>query len=102
MPKTLLTLAALILAGSVGVANSARAGCCNLVKIDPELPVVGLRVCELGPSGECALVLFEGSVGLGDVENVCTVEDTILYQENEGGGYGSFAEAFCLGADVEI
>jgi hypothetical protein len=86
------------------LAVEARAGCCNVVKLDADLPTVTLKVCERSETGGCGVVLFEGNLSVGQTENVCTVEGTVLYQERavSAGAYGPPVEALCDGADVEI
>lgn len=86
------------------VSAEARAGCCNVRKIDTELPTVSVRVCEADAAGACGTLLFEGQLSVGGVANVCTVEETVVYQERpvSGGDYGAPVSAVCDGAEVEI
>ncbi len=101
MPRTVVALVAL--AASL-FAFESRAGCCNVVKLDPEVPTVSVRVCEPESTPLCDSVIFEGSLSVGQSESVCTVDDTILYQERPaaGGAYGAAVTALCDGGDVEI
>ena len=92
----LLTLSLLLL------ADAASAGCCNLVKVDEEVPTVILRICEPGIGSSCATVLAERPISVGEIENVCTVSDTIVYLEDLGAGFGAPVEAVCSGVDIEI
>ena len=64
---------------------------------------MGLRVCEAGGQIPCGVVLHEAPLSVGEIANVCTVADTIVYQEAAPGSpYGPLVEAVCDGADVEI
>jgi hypothetical protein len=95
-----------ILAGLtfIFLIGEARAGCCRVVKVDPETPPVQVRVCEPQASGECANVLFLGTLALGESENVCSAAPTVAYQEYDGGlaAFGPPTVAVCDGGDVEL
>lgn len=95
---------ALVLLLSLFATQPARAGCCDVVKLDPELAPMTVRVCEAGPGSACGAVLFEGDLALGDEAHVCTAGETVLYQERplSGGEFGPPVTAICDGADVEI
>jgi len=86
------------------LATEAQAGCCNVVKLDPEAAPMRVRVCEAGAGGACGTQLFEGDLALGELANVCTIEPTVVYQERSvaGGEYGPPVTALCDGSDVEI
>ena len=86
------------------VAGQARAGCCRVVKVDPETPAVSVRACEPDSSGGCGSVLFEGPLALGGEAAVCSATDTIVYQEWDEllAAFAPPVEAICEGGDVEI
>jgi hypothetical protein len=88
----------------LAIGSEVRAGCCNVVKIDAEVPAVSVRVCEADAAGGCGTLLVETELAVGGVTNVCTVGDTVVYQERPaaGGAYGPPVSAVCDGADVEI
>ena len=93
----------LMTAATVLFAESARAGCCNVRKIDPTLPTVTLRVCAPDAAGACGSLLFAGPLAVGESQAVCSADDTVVYQEAApGGSFGAFVEAVCVGMDVEI
>ncbi|HEU4429357.1 MAG TPA: hypothetical protein VFT98_11430 [Myxococcota bacterium] len=84
-------------------AEAAHAGCCTVRKLDETFPSVTVRVCEPNAAGECGSVLFAGPLSVGDAQNVCSAQDTVLYREAAPGEpFGPFVEAVCSGADVEI
>jgi hypothetical protein len=95
-----------ILAGLIFsiVAAEARAGCCRVVKVDPETPPVQVRVCEPQVSGECGNLLFLGTLALGESENVCSAAPTVVYQEYDDllAAFGPPTVAVCDGGDVEL
>ncbi len=95
-------LSAVLLVLAALAAHPARAGCCDVRKIDGVAPAVSLRVCERSSAGACGATLFEGPLGLGQAQRVCTAGDTILYQEDLGAGFGPVVEAICAGQDIEI
>ena len=86
------------------VAGEARAGCCRVIKVDPETPPVQVRVCEPQGSGECENLLFLGTLALGESENVCSAAPTVVYQEYDGvlAAFGPPTVAICDGGDVEL
>jgi hypothetical protein len=92
-----------ILALSLGSAE-ANAGCCNVLKLDPTLPQIAVRVCEPDGTGACGAVLFEGELSIGQSQNVCAEAGTVVYQERapEATEYDPSVTAVCDGADVEI
>lgn len=94
-----IPISCLVLAGS-----AAGEQCCRLLKIDEEVPVSSLLVCENDGASGCGAVLFQGSLALGEAQEVCTQSDTLVYQEwdDELGSYGPPVVAVCDGADVEL
>ncbi|MGH9362235.1 MAG: hypothetical protein ACRD2T_09980 [Thermoanaerobaculia bacterium] len=71
----------LAVAAGLGVTlfgDEARAGCCTVVKLDPEVATVGVRVPEPETAALCDSVIFEGDLAVGQSQNVCTVADTVL------------------------
>lgn len=98
--RFVLTLAV----AAVGLsAELAHAGCCTVRKTDATSPTVTLRVCEPSSTGECGGLLFAGPLSLGEAQNVCSAESTVVYQEAAPGqSFGALVEAVCDGADVEI
>jgi hypothetical protein len=99
--RSVLALWTLVL---VLLAHNAHAGCCNVAKVDPETPVVPVRVCEPDAEGGCASELFVGSIELGEVVPICAAGDTVVYQEwdVELADFASLVEAVCDGRDVEL
>jgi hypothetical protein len=97
-----LLLISVLVAFSLG--SEAKAGCCDVVKLDPEAAPMTVRVCEPDAWGACATVLFEGDLALGGEAHVCTEGETVLYQERDvaGGEFGPPVTAVCDGSDVEI
>lgn len=85
------------------VPLAARAGCCEVVKIDSTTAASVVRVCTPDASEDCAAVLFEGTLALGERQSVCTAEPTIVYQEQDAatGAYGALVGAICDG-DGEV
>ena len=86
------------------LAAEARAGCCRVIKVDPETPPVQVRVCEPQGSGECGNVLFLGTLALGESENVCSAAPTVVYEEYDDAlaAFGPPTVAVCDGGDVEL
>jgi len=99
--RALLILPGLIF---VLVAGEARAGCCRVIKVDPETPPVQVRVCEPQGSGECGNLLFQGTLALGESENVCSAAPTVVYEEYDDvlAAFGPPTVALCDGGDVEF
>jgi hypothetical protein len=84
-------------------AELAQAGCCTLRKTDATLPTVTLRVCEPSSAGVCGSLLFAGPLSIGESQNVCSAQSTLVYQEAAPGQpFGALVEAVCDGADVEF
>jgi hypothetical protein len=82
----------------------ADAGCCRLVKADPETSSTHIRACVPNSEGACGEILFEGTLELNDESEICSTSETILYQEfstNEG-VFGLPVSAQCNGGDVEL
>lgn len=86
------------------LALEARAGCCRVIKVDSEMPPVQVRVCEPQGSGECGNLLFQGTLALGEFENVCSAAPTVVYEEWDDvlAGFGPPTVAICDGGDVEL
>lgn len=87
------------------VGQAARAGCCDVVKVDPEIPAGPVRVCEPDASGQaCEAILFDATLALGARTTVCADGDTILYQEIDPatGAWAPLVTAVCEGGDVEL
>jgi hypothetical protein len=83
--------------------SAARAGCCQLVRVDPpENPMV--RVCENDGAGGCGTVLFEGDLTANASQPVCTEGPTLVYQEWEtaSASFSAPVVARCEDADVEL
>ena len=84
-------------------AQSVWAGCCTVRKLDETFPSVTVRVCEPNTAGDCGSVLFTGPLAVGDAQNVCSAQHTLVYQEAvPGEPFGPLVEAVCDSADVEI
>lgn len=85
-------------------ASEVRAGCCRVRRVDPGTPTGTVRVCEPDGNGGCGTVLFEGTLALGDVQNICVSAQTVVYQEYDTtlSAYGPPTQAVCDGADVEL
>ncbi|MBI1815181.1 MAG: hypothetical protein HYR72_09400 [Deltaproteobacteria bacterium] len=85
-------------------ARAVEAGCCRIIRIDPETPTPVVRVCEPDAAGACGTVLFEGSLALGESRTVCATGVTIGYQDVDAttGIYGPRTDARCDAADVEL
>ena len=94
----LLTFAGLSL-----VAAEAWADCCRLVKIDPETPPATVRACTPDAAGGCGELLFEGTLALGQSQEVCSGGSTVSYVEYDDvlDAFGAAVEAICNG-DVEL
>lgn len=87
------------------IGEAARAGCCDVVKVDAEIPAGPVRVCEPDASGDgCGAVLFEDTLALGAHASVCSAGETVLYQETDPatGTWMPPVTAVCDGADVEL
>lgn len=86
-----------------GIAVAARAGCCQIVRIDPPESTV-LRVCEDDGTGHCGTVLFEGDLAQDASQAVCSEDSTILYQEwdTANASFDAPVVARCDGNDVEL
>jgi hypothetical protein len=95
---------ALVLWVLVLLAEPARAGCCEVVKLDATAATVAVRVCEPDSEGACASVLFEGELSVGQSQSVCADSGTVLYQERLPAAveYDPLVTAVCDGGDVEI
>jgi hypothetical protein len=93
-----------MLVGCFAFGTNASASCCNLVKVDAEVPISSLRVCEPDTESACGVVLFEGSFTLGESQQVCTPEPTVVYEEGDGalGAFGFPVTAVCDGGDIEF
>lgn len=97
-------MALLVCLGGFLVAQDAFAGCCRLVKVDTETASAHVRACDPDAGGACDVILFEGTLGLGDEASVCSDFETIVYQEysDSEGGFGPLVGARCNGGDVEF
>ncbi len=97
-------LAAVGCLAALALSTAASADCCRVVRVDPESAGHPVQVCEPTADGQCGTVLFNGTIGLGDGENLCSYHDTIVYREFDAdlGAFGSEVEAVCEGGDVEI
>ena len=102
--RSRFALSGLVLALSwFGDPRAAAAGCCRVARVDGDSPSVPIRICEADTDGQCDLVLFQGSLAVGDSQTVCSASATIVYQNDDGsGGYGPPTQARCDGVDVEI
>lgn len=96
------SLPLVLVALEVGAPTTTRAGCCDVRKVDDDVLAISLRVCEPAGAHACGAMLFEGPLSFGQSQHVCTTGETILYQEDTGGGLGPPVEAVCSGDDVEI
>lgn len=85
-------------------STAARAACCDVVKVDPESPTTTVRVCAPDAAGGCGQLLFEGTLSIGESQNVCVSGDEIVYQEWDGAlpGYATPTTAVCQDQPVEI
>jgi hypothetical protein len=74
-------MGAIAVAGVALAPTAARAGCCHVTKTDPVAASSTVRVCTPDADEACAVVLFEGTLALGESHGVCSDEPTIVYQE---------------------
>jgi len=93
-----------IAASAFLAADVSFANCCDVVKVDPEIPISTLRVCSPDASGDCGSVLFEGPISLGQSVNVCVDGDMIVYQEWDATSlhFGALVTAVCEGFAVDF
>lgn len=103
-PVSLVWVGAVGLCALLVLAGAARAACCRVTRVDPQAPTGTVRVCEADANGSCGTVLFEGTLALGDVQNVCVAGQTVVYQEYDSAlnAYAPPTQAVCDGADVEL
>lgn len=104
-PVGFLALALIAVPALALAAEAARAGCCDVVKVDAYVPPGPVRVCEPDASGQaCGEVLFEADLELGARTAVCSAGDSILYQEidPDTGAFAPPVTAVCKDADVEL
>jgi len=89
---------------SLAFPSAAQAGCCRVVRVDPETADAPISVCEPGDDGQCGVVLFVGDLPLGAAESICSAHPTILYQVYDGTAdiFSAEIEAVCEGRDVEL
>ena len=85
-------------------APSAWAGCCRLIKVDDETPVVPVRACASGAGDECPSPTFEETLQLGVYHDVCVATPSLIYQEwdPDVSSFSPGVEATCDGGDVEL
>ena len=97
-------LAVLFCLGIFFAAEEAVAGCCGLIKVDPESTSAHVRACDPDSSGVCDVILFEGTLLLGEDASVCSVSDTIIYEEFDEaiGVFGPPISARCDGDEIEF
>lgn len=95
----MVAASALLFAG-----HAAWAGCCDVLKVDPEIPTSTIRVCSPDAAGGCGDVLFAGSLSVGESQNVCVAGGEIVYQEwdADSSDFGPPVNAVCEGQPVEI
>jgi len=62
-----------------------------------------LRACTIDDFGACDGILFLGTLALGESQEVCTDQTTILYEEYDDAeqAFGPATEALC-DTDVEL
>src|SRR5262245_41392344 len=84
--------------------SAAQAGCCRLIRIDPPANGGRLQACDPDAAGGCGSVLFDGTLGTGETQQVCSSADTIIYLEYNASqsAFGPSTEALCTGADVQL
>jgi hypothetical protein len=99
-----LFFVSLAMGALIAAATGARAGCCDVAKVDTETPATTVQICEPGADGSCGGVLFSGALNLGDSQNVCSSGETIVYQEwdDQEAAFAAPITAFCDGGAVEL
>ena len=77
----------------------ASAGCCRLVKIDDETPVVPVRACASGGDASCPSPTFEETIEIGVYHDVCVATPSLVYQEWDpaAAAFAPGVEAVCDG-----
>jgi hypothetical protein len=97
---------AMVLGGCalLALAAAAHAGCCRVIRVDTLTPTGTVRICEPDTNAGCGPVLFEGTLAVGDSQNVCVTGQTVVYQEYDTtlNAYEPPVRAVCDGADVEL
>jgi len=90
-------------AGLLLLAADTHAACCRLVKVYAETPPATVRACTPDAAASCDTVLFIGTLALGESQQVCPADDTLVYAEYDdvAQAFGDYVEAVCEG-DVEL